>query len=106
MPENTMKAAHIALWDWLCRNPGKWKRYWPGWMENGGKFFAGNFCFACAFAGFDEYADPRCENCPLDQSVMRGCRQHTESAYIRWEKATDPESRAKCAAMIRDAWVR
>jgi hypothetical protein len=99
------KAAHRELWDWLSRNPDKWKRHWPGWRENGGKFSAGNSCFACAYAGFDEYAEPRCEHCPLDLSVMHGCRQHTASAYVGWEKAGDPESRKRYAVMIRDAWL-
>ena len=104
MAETGAKAAHIALWQWLYENPGRWKRHWPGWRENGGAFFAGNSCFACAYAGFDEYADPRCDQCPLDQDVMHGCGQHTDSAYICWEKASGPEARKKYAAMIRDAW--
>ena len=104
MMEAEMKAAHRELWQWLYDNPGAWKRHWPGWMENGGKFFAGNYCFACAFAGFDAYADPQCGNCPLDQSVMCGCRQDTTSAYVCWEKAIGRETRKQYAAMIRDAW--
>jgi hypothetical protein len=106
MADSGLKAAHIALWDWLYQHPAAWKRHWPGWRENGGKLFAGNSCFACTFAGFDEYADPRCDNCPLDQNVMHGCRQHTASAYVCWERASDPEIRKKYAAMIRDAWLQ
>jgi len=100
-----LKAAHIAMWEWLYQNPEKSKRHWPGWRHNGGEFSAGNYCFACISAGLDEYAEPRCNNCPLYQGVMCGCRQHTESAYACWERATDPETRKKYAGMIRDAWM-
>jgi hypothetical protein len=104
MTEAEMKAAHIALWDWLYENPGEEKDDWPEWAWNGGQY-SGVFddCFACEMAKDknDRVTIGRCTYCPLQ---IMSCRSGPESAYESWYNAEDAETRKKYAAVIRDAW--
>jgi hypothetical protein len=110
MTESEYKALHIELWQWLYDNPGKKKEDWPRWRKH--DTYAAGFCFACEYAGelmwsgFPHPESVRCDNCPLNQDIMRMCRDK-EGAYARWYDAIqdgDEEAAKKYAALIRDAW--
>jgi hypothetical protein len=95
--------AHVALWDWLAKNPGQVKWNWPGWSEIEGDPSQYEYCFGC------EAIKPgrACENgCPLVWSKhmsVDGCGKE----WFFWEGAKDDyEERTRLAEQIRDLPVR
>ena len=46
--KRTKHELHIALWDWLAKNPGNHKSKWPEWEFNGGSVAkVPHLCFCC-----------------------------------------------------------
>ena len=100
-----------ALWDWLAKNPGKFKFQWPDWDLYGGKdrYKNHNLCPACSTAGVrNPGAASICKFCPLmkaaealrPESADPRCLRALYVEYV--DSFHDPERRAKPAAQIRD----
>ena len=97
--------AHKALWNWLGKNPNRFKQEWPGWWSNGGKVYKGmSSCLACNYAAYD------CKGCPMIWDVEYGGRcMEDYRPYHLWRLARDDgdwDEAARLAAMIRDLPVK
>lgn len=103
---------HKELWDWLAKNPDKFKEGWPGWKYNSGRYEeVACSCFACEYAcEYDDMND--CDGCPLiwPDAFYCGFEVYGSAAkyslFKRWERSTDLQKRSELAAQIRDLPVR
>lgn len=89
----TNHEAHIALWDYLAKNPGKTKEEWPYWPMHQNVIDYSR-CFAC----FD--CDLDCDYCPLQWGEDRSCRGN-RSLYWAYRTASG-KKRKNLAKQIRD----
>ena len=96
---------HRELWDWLSKNPDKWKFDWPKWSKNGGEVERLlNYCFACEYAGQIKEEGNICFYCPLDWpgvNCILGIREE-RGLYRDYREEKNPYKRKKLAEQIRD----
>lgn len=94
--------AHKALWNWLSKNPQRFKDEWPGWRSRGVKGWSS--CLAC------EYSDCNCDKCPLIWDIEYGGRcNDSYRPYRLWKLARNKEDWdevVRLAAQIRDLPVK
>lgn len=98
-------SAHIALWDWLSKNPLADKDDWIGWKRNGGMYpdDVACDCFAC------DYEEDYC--CPLIWEDINGepckdCNSDEDGLFSAWQMDKDNlKQRVKFAEKIRDLKV-
>jgi hypothetical protein len=111
---------HVALWDWLSKNPEKQKDEWPEWDENGGEIeVVESYCFACSSATnqwvnyFNNDSDAlrgtnTCDWCPLVLSEMDAV--HPSNClggwFHIWLSTKSLSNRIAFAEKIRDFPVR
>lgn len=111
---------HVQMWDWLAKNPDRYKNEWPGWHEHG-LLVPLAHCFACSFAyhiSSGHLPFPyRCAYCPLSWPGRICCLPDTamphcdsvpnEYLFSYWDsRNTTLEATAHIAAAIRDLPVR
>jgi hypothetical protein len=92
---------HWLLWDWLAKNPGKWKEDWPGWKEI--DEYVPALCFACQVRD-----ENRVNPCPLGHEYV-GCSigDCLGGLYAKWEDVCgNPLKRADLARQIRDLPIK
>lgn len=99
---------HRELWGWLAENPGRDKREWPEWEDNGGKFpRVRNLCFACEYdhqEGIKNHSYA-CSDCPFEWPGKTCENMEDNGLYNLW-KYGETELESMYAAMIRDLPIR
>lgn len=107
MTLKVMKARHIALWDWLSKNPSKDKFQYPGFKSNGGKLKdPNNGCWACEWLVRQDLTDCMDEDgnsiCSIDWAPSKKGCMNSKSAYYKWGHAKHHKVRSRWAKVVRD----
>ncbi len=109
-----LKQKHYELWDWLSKNPDKYKNDWFDLDKNRG-IRARNNCFACQFKRDIKVADIDCDEgvCPLiwnetnKRECLGGlykayCNAHSDYSICPQDKEASRAEVIKYAKQIRD----
>ena len=100
MTIKTAMRRHRELWGWLALTGGKYKRYWPKWKENGGKYpEVIKLCFACKMAG---EGGGHCDDCPIEWPGGKCENDDYSGLYEEWCYTQSKARRKELAAQIRD----
>lgn len=96
-----LKKQHYELWDWLAKNPDKYKKEWEGFKDCEPIL---NNCFACQFIhelfklnGVPMYRYGKCLSCPIMENI--GCNS---GLYVNWGNSKDKHKRIALAKQIID----
>ena len=103
---------HVAMWDYLVKNPSIDKCDWPGWSKythlDQNILKDAHYCLACYYMLQYEAASPShrqyvgCSKCPLIWPGIHCAIGEFEGLFNKFRHAANDQEKAAVAILIRD----